>query len=283
MTHGVKKTFYLGDINQDGHINQEDYDLLADYIADKSAHPLTTYQKQLADVNQSGGDPDVEDLACMEAFLNGKPVEQPDGSYIIPADELAKCGYTGIQTASTIETLSGFVVKLYILRTDEYDSNDEEFDDSYKAMILSDLQEYKILPLTIEIDLHSINKYYWSIQGKFFTKEPISRDELQTIIVTINNNLRYNYSVDKINFNTIINYKEVIETILAVDSRILMVDLDPIKYFDDEGNEISKEQLTGTYTQVIPRLTNSKAVDNLHYSFKLEHTPILPRFFNDKS
>lgn len=277
MTLGIKKTYYLGDINQDGHINQEDYDMLANYLANPSQYPLSEYQKDLADVNLTGGEPDVADLACIEAFLKNGPEEQPDGSYKITTGSLEECGYTGLQTLSTTELLDGFVVKLYILRTEAYDSEEEEAMELFKSEIISDLKEYKILPITIEVDLTSIKKYYWSIKGKFFTKEPISRDELQTIIVTINNDLRFNYAVDKVNFNTIINYKEVIETILAVDNRILMVDLDPITYVDAEGNEISKEQLTGDYTQVIPMLTNPNENDNLHYTFKLEHTPILPR------
>ena len=143
-------------------------------------------------------------------------------------------------------------------------------------MIMSDLQEYKILPLTINIDLHSINKYYWPIKGKFLTKEPLTRDELQPIMINKKKKKRYKYAIDKVNFNSIINYKEVIETILAVDNRILMVDLDPIEYTDEEGNSISKSQLTGDYTVTIPKLNNSTAADNLHYTFKLANAPLLP-------
>ena len=143
-------------------------------------------------------------------------------------------------------------------------------------MIQTDLASYKILPLSIIVDLHSIQKYYWTVTGTFFTKEPLSRDDLQNIIITINNNLRYQYSVDNINFNTVINYKEVIETILAVDNIILMVDLDPITYRDIEDNEISKEHLTGNYTHTVAQLKNPVAADNLHYDITLPQTPILP-------
>ena len=126
MTHGVKKTFWLGDINQDGLIDEDDYELLNDYLnGDKT---LTKYQKELADVTQTGGDPTADDLACIRAFLDSHPVERPDGSYYIPIGDLTQVGYTGAQTASNTELLDGFTVKLYILRTEDYDVQDEEFD-----------------------------------------------------------------------------------------------------------------------------------------------------------
>lgn len=283
MTHGIKKTFYLGDINQDGVIDEDDYDLLYNYVADNIRYPLTDYQKQLADLTQTGGNPTNDDLACLRAFLDSHPVEQIDGSYIIPVGDLSRVGFTGMQTASTIELLEGFTVKLYILRTEDYDNMDEEFDDAFITMIKSDLQEYKILPLDIIVDLHSIKKYYWSLEGKFLTKTPLSRDELQNIIVNINRTLRYKYSAEKVNFNEVVNYREVITDIMEVDNRILMVDLEPIKYFDNEGNEVSKEIVTGQYIQVVEKKYDANVDNMLHYTITLENTPILPRFCRNKN
>ena len=272
---GVKKTFYLGDLNQDNLIDEDDYSILADYINDPSAHPLTSYQMKLADGNQDGV-VDSADLACLRAFLDSHPVQQIDGSYI--CNNLAESGGIGTITASTTELLDGFTVKLYILRTEDYDSMDPEFDDAYTTMIISDLQEYKVLPIDIQVELHAIGKYFWSLQGKFVTKQPLSRDDLQNIIVSINRTLRYNYSVEKMNFNELPNYREIITNILAVDNRILMVDLEPIKYEDEEGKTVPKEKITGKYTQTVPQLNNSDTSLNRHYTFKLENAPILPRF-----
>ena len=254
---GMAVNYYVGDINKDTYINEEDVTILENYLADSTSNPLTTYQRKLADINQDGLITS-EDLQCLKNYLAG---------------DYQNAGQAGVQQLSDIELLDGFIVKLYILRTEDWETVE---DDTYKTMIMSDLQEYKILPLTINIDLHSINKYYWTIKGKFLTKEPLTRDELQTIMININNDLRYKYAIDKVNFNSIINYKEVIETILAVDNRILMVDLDPIEYTDEEGNSISKSQLTGDYTVTIPKLNNSTAADNLHYTFKLANAPLLP-------
>lgn len=241
-------------------IDQADYDLLSNYLKDKSKYPLTTYQLKLADCNQDG-EVNKDDLKCLEYYIKGDPAD------------IDKTGYIGIQKIKDIEMLNGFTVKLYILRNDIGEQMNEE---SFESMILSDLEDYKILPLSLKVDLNSINKYYWTITGSFFTKQPLSRDELQSIIVRINNQLRFQYSVEKVNFNTLINYKEIIETILAVDSRILMVDLDPIVYKDYEGNEISKSELTGNYTYTEPQLNNKNNEQNLHYHFIIPGTPILP-------
>ena len=342
---GTVVQYYLGDINQDGTINDDDYNLLVKYINDKNANPLTTYQLDLADVNQDGN-VDSEDLNCLYEFIHPTMWDigdiNQDGSItqadlkilqeyvadpssrtltdfqirlcdvnqdglVTEADslELEKylnasrqeahpfgqinddtlVGDIGKQTRSTTQLLEGFVVKLYIARTDEYENNDVEFDDIFISNIKEALRQYKILPLTIEVDLHSIQKYYWTITGKFYTTQPLSRDELQTIIVNINNLLRYNYSVSEIDFNTLVNYKEVIETILSVDNRILMVDLDPINYFDEEGNIVSKEEVTGAYSQIVPQngVLEDGTLDpditvqeRLTYDITLENTPILP-------
>ena len=267
---GMEVSWTIGNVNMDRTskpvdgqivyseiIDEIDRNLVALYVQDPVKYPLTEYQQQLADANQDGI-VDEADLDCFTAYFNG---------------DTAHSGYIGVQKVKQIETLDSFVVKLYILRNEVAQDEDIE---SYSNMIITDLQDYKILPLTIQVDLESIKKYYWSIEGTFFTKTPLSKDELQTIIVTINNNLRYKYALDKINFNTLIDYKEVIETILAVDSRILMVDLEPITYKDIEGEIIDSKKLTGLYKQTIPQLTYNDPSSNLHYHFYLEETTILP-------
>lgn len=331
---GIKKTYYIGDINQDGTIDDLDYQMLVDYVKEPALNALTTYQLKLADISQDGdpiGDADVQmfynflhpkmwslgdinqdgivnqdDLTILENYVDNPEAsgltdfqirlcdltqdgkvdqqdidflrewltyENPDELPKISDNSIDEIGYTGRTTVSTIETLDSFIVKLYILPTESYeDYTEEDFGD----IIRNDLQDYKILPLEIEIDTHSINRYYWSVKGKFYTKTPLSRDELQTIIVNINNDLRYIYSTDRVNFNTVINYKEVIETMLNVDNRILMIDLEPIEYVDSEGNVVGKELITGTYTQIVPMLNDSDNANNLHYSITLENTTILP-------
>lgn len=263
--------WYIGDINQDNEITSTDLEHLETYVADPTtqAKNYTDFQIRLMDINQDGN-VDETDISLLSQYLSlQKPVLGSLGTLTNPED----AGDVGVQYLSDTELLDSFVVKLYILRTEQYEDID---DDTYSSMITTDLQEYKILPLTLQVDLHSINKYYWTIKGTFFTKEPLSRDDLQTIIVNINNQLKYDYAIEKVNFNTSINYKEVIEEILDVDNRILMVDLDPIEYVDEDGNTVTKEQLTASYTLTVPQLTNSDATNNLYYNFTIPEVPILP-------
>ena len=276
MTLGIRKTFYLGDLNQDGRIDEDDYDILYDFV--NGNRGLTNYQKKLADLTQTGGDPTIADLNCLRAFIDLSLTQRPDGSYYTPVGDLERVGYTGAMTASTVETLEGFTVKLYILRTSDYDNMSEEFDDNYASMIISDLREYKVLPLDIIVDLHSIKKYYWSLKGRYVTKTPLSKDELQNITIKINNYMRYVYAPEKINFNEVPSYKDVMELILGIDNRILMVDIDPFVYVDENGEEVSKEVITGRYTQVVKKLDDINEANNLHYTITLDKAPVLPRF-----
>jgi len=255
---GKMVTAYKGDINKDGIIDILDVELLEKYLA--GTEVLTGYQKKLAMVS-GGTDVSIADLNCLKAYL--------DGDY-------TQSGSTGLEKVTDIELLDGFVVKLYILRTDAKDSDDETEMTNFASTVISELAEYKALPIEIEVDLTSIQKYFWSIQGTFYTTQPLTRDELQTIIVNINNTLRYKYALEKINFNTLVNYREIIDTIMGIDSRILMVDLDPIKYVDEDGKEVAKNTITGKYTKTIPLLENEDDSQNIHYKFKLDETTILP-------
>lgn len=250
-------------------IDNEDVALLEKYINDPSSTSLTPFQKRLCDVNQDGT-VNMYDLELLRFYVKtGHKYELPKISD--ESDEaIGQCGKLQL---STVETLDGFIVKLYILPTQAYADYPE---DAFAEIIIGDLQQYKILPLEIQVDTHSINKYYWTIKGKFITKTPLSRDDLQTIIVNINNTLNYAYSVEKVNFNTLVNYKEIIETILNVDSRILMVDLDPIEYRTEDGEVVPKEMITGEYTKVIPKIDGGTDADKLHYTITLDKITILP-------
>ena len=262
---GISVNFSVGDINEDGKIDSKDYNLLNNFLADPTSYPLTPYQRRLANCKGSAdGIITSEDLKLLGNYIAGN---------MIDASGKPLTGDIGIKSIPDIETLTSFVVKLYILRTEAYEDYP---DDAFETSVKSTLQEYKILPLQIVVDLHSITNYYWTIKGTFMTKTPLSRDELQTIMVNINNQLRYKYSIEKVNFNTTVSYREIIETILAVDSRILMVDLDPIQYTDVEGNIVPKEQVTGKYKYYVDQLQNEKPSDNLDYSFTIPNVPLLP-------
>ena len=271
---GTYQTNKLGDINMDGTIDDMDWVMLTNYLNDPKQYPLTDYEKQLANCTQhQDKNPTQADADLLYEYIHTDQslmTDQERTAFLNHVSPIGDLDVTGIQE------LPGFTVRLYILRTEEYENVDEEFEDEFKSTIQSDLQSYKILPLDIEILLDKIQKYYWTIEGVFYTKTPLSRDELQTMIININNNLKFKFSREKINFNTTVNYREIIDTILETDSRILMVDLEPITYRDKDNRLVDKNTVTGKYTETIPLLNDPNPVRNLKYTITLQNPPILP-------
>lgn len=257
---GIRVSYYIGDINQDGVIDEEDAKLLDSYL--NGSGSLTPYQIRLADCNQDGRLTTL-DLTMIRNYIN-------------KVQDSSLTGLCGKQMVDDVTTLKNFVVKLYILRFPELEYSDPEYDEAFEIEVKNALEEYKILPLQIEIDLHSIKKYYWTLKGTFITTEPLTRDELQTLMININNEMKFRYSPDKVNFNEAIQYRDVIETILKLDNRILMVDLEPITYSDDEGSNLSKEDLVGKYNHNVTILNDENELNNLVYNIALPNVPVLP-------
>ena len=76
--------------------------------------------------------------------------------------------------------MSSYLVKIYIVRDDSYTTVGENgstsstaADDVFKLQVLSELQKYKILPLTIQVNLEdAIDMYYWTVEGTLYLNEP---------------------------------------------------------------------------------------------------------------
>ena len=246
------------------YIDMESVNLLERHLLGTISVPLTQFQLRLADFNQDGV-VDWLDYYLLRFWVTSDNLNDLPQ---ISDDSDANVGKCGKEQLSTVETLDGFIVKLYIVPTVEWEDYDDE---ELTRMIKSDIQEYTMIPLQIQVDTKSVNKYYWTVTGKFLTKTPLLKDELENIIVNINSRLNYLYSVDKMNFNSLVNYKEVIENMLDVDSRILMIDLNPIEYRTKEGEVVEKSKVTGEYSQ-----TESVVENEVHYTFRLKNTTILP-------
>lgn len=253
---GVEVNCYVGDINMDGKIDETDKQLLEDYLSDPLINPLDAIQKKLADANQDGNI-NATDLDMMNAFLN---------------KDMANAGKIGNTMIHDTQLLAPFQVKLYILRTEEWEGTEDQV---YETMVQTALADYKVLPLDIIVDLHSVKEYYWTPTGTIYMTEPMTLDDLQDVFVNINNALRFAYGVDKINFNETRDYMDVIETIMSVDPKIRHVDLDPIKYFDEEGKEIEGSYINGKFKMEIPKGTSPNPADNLTYKITIPNTPIL--------
>lgn len=167
--------------------------------------------------------------------------------------------------------LESYVVKIYIVRTAEYEDTDSS---SYKEIIKTNISDYKLMPLKIIVDLESIEYVYWTVTGEVYLKEPVSIDKAQDILVKINNQLTFDYDPQRIEFNSTIKFIDIIHSIEDADTSIDYIDLDPVVYKDADGNEVDKRTITGKYTETIP--PNPEEDLNFTYDFTLLQHPIKP-------
>lgn len=161
-----------------------------------------------------------------------------------------------------------FTVNIYVDRTDEYATDDP---DSFKEMIKTNLNNYRMMPLEVNVDLESINRYYWTVKGDLYLTQPVDVDTAKALLVNVNNMLKYQYGPSKVNFNQDIRYIDVVKTIMGTDKLINYVDLDQITYTDNKGNPIDKSLITGKYTETFPCVDNQ-----LTYDIQLENYPVRP-------
>lgn len=254
---GFVSTYVYGDINMDGSVDIFDQQELENYINNSQEHPLTADQLKLADVN-GDGDVNQEDLDLIKKFIGG---------------DVEDTGRIG-ESVSFTTPLDSYIVKLYIVRTPEYE--DDEDDEAYKQMVKTELQQYKMMPLEIDVDLDSIKNYYWTVKGEVYLKAPVDLDTAQELLININNQLKFDYGVDKVDFNTTVRYIDVINSIMGVDSTIEYVDLQPIEYQDEEGNIVDSSLISGKAEDIIPNNPSDESGEgkDLVYDFTLPNVPI---------
>lgn len=182
-------------------------------------------------------------------------------------DGVAKCLALDCTNDPNLD-MEALTVKIYVDRDPEYSDDDK---DSFIEMVKTALNNYRIMPLNIDVDLDSVKRYYWTVKGDLYLTEPVDIDTAKSLIVKINNMLKYEYSNSKVQFNEKIKYIDVVNTIMSVDPIINYVDLEQITYFDNELNPIDETLITGKYIQNFSSIDN-----NLVYDLKLTNTPIRP-------
>ena len=257
------KTRY-GDLDGDGIVTQMDRDILAQYLDNPYTNSLTEEQYKLADVN-GDGKVNINDLETMENFLNGNVAEAGRCS-----DEV------------TISTpLPALTVKIYIALTDEYQDSSQAWKEEYCARVQSYLADTKHIALNTIVDVNSIKNYYWTAKGIVYLKQPVSASEANDILVRINNQLQFDFRPEETQFNQKIKFIDVVHSIEDnVDTLIDHVDLEPIEYFDNEGEKVDSKLVKGEFTINIPinPVSSEDPASNLIYNIQLEHTPIRPNF-----
>lgn len=259
---GLIKECHYGDINQDGVIDELDLVLLQKYMRDPVTYPLNNMQLKLADLDNNGIIDELDEQ-CMSNFLNGN------------LEAAGRCG----SPVTLAEPLEDLTVKLYIVRTPEQEALGD--DNAYKEEILTALRPYKIMPLDVIVDLESIKTYYWTIKGKVYLKKPVTIDVAQDLLVAINNQLQFDFSVEKVPFNTAIRYMDVVHSI-EEKTDVSLIDhvvLDPIVYTTDDGETVNLSDITGDNVVEVPLNTSSDPNEALSYNITLQKTPVKPNSF----
>lgn len=161
-----------------------------------------------------------------------------------------------------------YLIKLYIVRSPEYEEVDKE---SFKSAMISSLYDKKMIPLNVEVDLDNIDRYQWTVQGTVYLVEPVSNDRANQILLKINSALNNKYNINKSEFNEVVKYIDVVNEITSTDPLIKYVELKDIKYVNN-NTEVSAEEITGRYTESIEYYQNDAGL----YSITLKNTPIKP-------
>lgn len=132
-----------------------------------------------------------------------------------------------------------YEVKLYVTRMDNYRDVERSI---YRNYILNEVSSSKIYPLTVRVvideqqdgEAEPATRYFdWTVAGTLYYREPISVDRSKEIIAKINRNLEQVYALQNMEYNTLLKYTDVVNTITNTDPLISYIDLDAIQYYTD--------------------------------------------------
>lgn len=150
-------------------------------------------------------------------------------------------------------------VKIYVTRTDAYEQNVPA--ETFKSTILNDLKKNKLMPLNLRVDFDSIGYYNWTIKGTIYLKEKVNTITASNILDSVSNAISVAYDKSNIQYNSIIGYSGLIDTIRSASPLIYNIDVDGIEYFQntyDQDNNITgriiisdKSIITGRYNSKV--------------------------------
>lgn len=194
---------------------------------------------------------------------------------------VANCYCTDRTNDPNPDDLSVLDLNIYIATTEDYPIETQEDEDLFIESVDYALRDNKMIPLNINVNLHGIHYFNWNVAGKIYTKELITIDRAQDIIVNINNKLKQKYAISNMQFNSTVNYVDVVDDILGIDALIKNVYLEPIvftdtvPYIDFSGNEqilkVDAETITGNYTLItqcvknVGKVLKTISIDDTHH------------------
>lgn len=261
---GTMVPSHYGNLKGYDEVDREDLKILRHYIDDPITYPLTENQLKLADLNNDG-QVDELDYEMMQNYIAGN------------YEAAGRCG----EYVELMNPLDDLTVKLYVLKQLQYEALED--DETFKQRIYTALRPYKLMPLEVIVDTENIKVYYWTIRGRVYLKRPVRIDTAQDLLVTINNQLTFDFDRDKMPFNTAVSYIDVVHSIedKASPSLIDHVVLDPIVYTTEDGEEVDLTQVTGENTVSVPLKPMTSEIDeSLTYEITLPNAPVKPNSFS---
>lgn len=152
-------------------------------------------------------------------------------------ESVANCIATDLQIDPDSESMNNNQINLWVVRKNNYNNLGSNYiynnfsdttisDTLFKETIISELSSHKLMPYNINVNLEDrIDWISWTVKGQLCLREPISSIENKDLMVTINNNLSYQFNTETLDFNESINYMDVIECVLKSNKNIWHVDL----------------------------------------------------------
>lgn len=154
-----------------------------------------------------------------------------------------------------------FDVQIFVKVTEDVERTlDVGIAQAYQNRLLTFINRFKMLPLNYTIHIDDIvttegenitEMYYWYPDITIYLKEQVDAQEAGAILQEATNALFERYQYKNVNFNEVPRIVDVIETVQNSSDMILYLDIDGIFYINKNGEQVTKEEVTCSYTDAV--------------------------------
>lgn len=139
--------------------------------------------------------------------------------------------------------------------------------DGIKNRLMTHFDKFKTLPLQFTFHIDNIvttenenitELYYWYPDITIYLKEQVNAKEAAAILNAVHEALYKRFSTKNMNYNEVPRVVDIIETIQNASDTILYLDYDGTFYVDNQGNKVTKEDITCSYSEEIPAQSELK-------------------------
>lgn len=154
-----------------------------------------------------------------------------------------------------------FDVQIFVKVTEDVEAKlDVGVAQAYQNRLQTYINRFKMLPLNYTIHIDDIvttenenvtEIYYWYPDITIYLKEQVDSQEAGAILQEAINALFERYQYKNVNFNEVPRIVDVIDTVQNSSNMILYLDIDGIFYIDKNQKQVTKEQVTCSFTDTI--------------------------------